>query len=333
MIKIRQATYEDIPRIMKHIDEDWKKGHIMGNDRKMFEFQHVRNGEVFYIIAEDDTTGKIYASMGYMPMAEGDGACMSSMMIRALKNPEERMLGEEMARFFEANMGCRNLISPGIMKRYAKALAALSDNVGMMEHYYRLGKRESFVVARINHYERPDIKKTGVVLEPLETAEQFRSNVDLDEIAKDCPRRSMNYIEHRYYEHPYFSYRVYGLRLNGQLKSAIVMREENVSGAKVLRIVDFFGRDEDLAFAGESFDQLIEEGDYEYIDFYCYGIEGTILRDAGFVRREEKDTNIIPNYFAPFVQENIEIFFYTWHKDKIHVYRGFGDQDRPNHVI
>ncbi len=59
MIRIRQAVYEDIPRIMKFIDEHWKRGHIMGNDRTMFEFQHVRDKEVFYLIAEDDSDGRI----------------------------------------------------------------------------------------------------------------------------------------------------------------------------------------------------------------------------------------------------------------------------------
>lgn len=63
MIRIRQAVYEDIPRIMRFIDEHWKKGHIMGNDRTMFEFQHVRGREVFYILAEDDVDGRIYGSM------------------------------------------------------------------------------------------------------------------------------------------------------------------------------------------------------------------------------------------------------------------------------
>lgn len=333
MIKIRQAVYEDIPRIMQFIDEHWKKGHIMGNDRTMFEFQHVRDDEVFYIIAEDDTDGTIYGSMGYIPMAEEEWCCMSTVMICSLRNPENRMLGDEMSRFFRENIHCKNLISVGVEERYAKLISALGEDViDKLHHYYRLGKRRDFKIAQINHYDVLPIQKAGISLISLNTAEEFREQVILDEIAKDYPRRSLRYIKHRYYEHPYYTYKIWGLRGNDGVRSVIVAREENVKEAKVLRIVDFLGRDEDLACVGKALDQVLAEGDYEYIDFYCYGIKETILQDAGFSLRDKSDNNIIPNYFDPFVKENKEIYFFTWNSSDIHVYRGFGDQDRPNHV-
>lgn len=48
---------------------------------------------------------------------------------------------------------------------------------------------------------------------------------------------------------------------------------------------------------------------------------------------KKNDENIIPNYFSPFVKENIEINFFAWDKNNIHVYRGFDDQDRPGKLI
>lgn len=332
MITIRQAVYEDIPRIMQFIDEHWKKGHIMGNDRTMFEFQHVRDGEVFYIIAEDDTDKTIYGSMGYIPMAEDEWSYMSTVMICSLKNPENRMLGDEMSWFFRENMHCHNVISVGVEERYAKLIAAMGEDViDKLKHYYRLGEKRNFKIAEIHHYDVPTIRKDGIDLVPLNTAEEFRTQVALDEIYKDCPRRGLQYIEHRYYRHPYFTYKVWGLCGEDGIRSAVVAREENANGARVLRIVDFFGRDTDFSYAGKAFDQILADGNYEYIDFYCYGIEDSILRDAGFLLRDERDTNIIPNYFDPFVKENKEIYFYTWDRTHMHVYRGFGDQDRPNH--
>lgn len=334
MIIIRQAVYEDIPRIMRFIDEHWKRGHIMGNDRTMFEFQHVRNREVFYILAEDTDDGKIYGAMGYIPMMEQDWACMSTTMIQSLKNPENRMLGEEMARYFEKNMRCYNVFSVGIESRYAKVLKLLTDtNIQSLKQYYRLGKEREFKIARINHYDVLPVRGGSMLLIPLKTAKEFIGKVDLEEIHKDYPRRSPAYIEHRYYQHPYFSYKIWGLQSEDGMKSAFVAREETLEGAKVLRIVDFFGRDEDLAYIGNELDRILDEEDYEYVDFYCYGIAEEILRKAGFLLREEGDTNIIPNYFDPFEQRNIDLDFYTWYLPNIHVYRGFGDQDRPNHVI
>ena len=112
----------------------------MGNDRTMFEFQHVRDGEVFYIIAEDDVDGRIYSSMGYIPMMEQEWPCMSTVMIQSLNNPENRMLGEEMARYFEKICGTDNLFLWALKKRYARAIAALGGNIEKLNHYYRLGQ-------------------------------------------------------------------------------------------------------------------------------------------------------------------------------------------------
>lgn len=143
MIQIRQARYEDIPKIMKFIDEHWKKGHIMGNDRVMFEFQHVRDKEVFYLIAEDDTDGTIYGAMGYIPMMEQEWPCISTVMIQCLKNPENRMLGSEISSYFEKHIPCYNIFSVGIEKEYAQLISSLDGIIKKLKHYYRLGKKES----------------------------------------------------------------------------------------------------------------------------------------------------------------------------------------------
>lgn len=332
MIQIRQAVYADIPRIMGFIDENWKKGHIMGTDRTMFEFQHVRNKEVFYVLAEDDTDGKIYGTMGYIPMEEQEGACMSTVMIQALNNPENRMLGEEMARFFEQNMKCRNVISVGVNRRYARVIKGIGGAcVDRLRHFYRLAEKKEFRVALIQDCKRLPVLD-GVRMVLLGTPEEFMKEMNLDEISRDYPRKSPAYIIHRYYNHPYYKYQIYGLKDKGGMRCAVVGREEVVEGVKVFRLVDLFGREEKLVACGAELDRIIRENDYEYIDFYCYGIKEDILEKAGFIERVEKDKNIIPNYFDPFLRENIEIYFYTWYLSDIHVYRGFGDQDRPSHV-
>ncbi|MDE6748858.1 MAG: hypothetical protein K2K21_07340, partial [Lachnospiraceae bacterium] len=77
-------------------------------------------------------------------------------------------------------------------------------------------------------------------------------------------------------------------------------------------------------------DRILEELGYEYIDFYCYGISDDIMRQSGFIKRESDDVNIIPNYFEPFEARNVDIYFVSNVLDKLHLYRGDGDQDRPS---
>ena len=50
----------------------------------------------------------------------------------------------------------------------------------------------------------------------------------------------------------------------------------------------------------------------------------------GFLKRTENDPNIIPNYFEPFEQKNVDIYFVSNVMENLHLYRGDGDQDRPS---
>lgn len=97
-----------------------------------------------------------------------------------------------------------------------------------------------------------------------------------------------------------------------------------------MRIVDYVGLDDDLAFLSGEIQELLEQGGYEYADFYQYGIPQDIMNAAGFIRRGEDDPNIIPNYFEPFAAENIDIHFFTSELDGFCIFKADGDQDRPN---
>lgn len=334
MIHIRQAKDADIPRIMEFIDEHWKHGHIMAVSREMFEFQHKSEQEVNYVIAEDSETGKLYGSVGYIVMSMQDGGVISQTMAISLKNDEGRLLAEEMDDFLRGKY--TQSISPGLERRYAKFLDIMSDGkcVGTLSHYYRLGGRKKFRIAVITNYQKlPVVYSHDTKFVIIDTFGIFKDKVCLREIKKMNPKRDMRYIKHRYFEHPFYKYKMFGIEKKGVIDSVIVAREQHVEQAKILRIVDYLGNDMQLAECGSCLDKLIERNGYEYIDFYCYGIDSDIMRKAGFSVVKKNDENIIPNYFSPFVKENIEINFFAWDKNNIHVYRGFGDQDRPGKLI
>ena len=46
--------------------------------------------------------------------------------------------------------------------------------------------------------------------------------------------------------------------------------------------------------------------------------------------RTADDTNIIPNYLNPLLQENIDYCFFTSSTDKFMMFKADGDQDRMN---
>ena len=77
-----------------------------------------------------------------------------------------------------------------------------------------------------------------------------------------------------------------------------------------------------------SYQELMMTDEMKDVLFPIDGIEDKILKAAGFTKREEKDCNIIPNYFEPFDQKNVDIW--VRYKDKNTVFcKADGDQDRP----
>ena len=59
MVAIRRATCEDIPNIMKFMDEHWKPGNILAKNRKFFDWQFVDDDSVNMWIGIDEEDGKM----------------------------------------------------------------------------------------------------------------------------------------------------------------------------------------------------------------------------------------------------------------------------------
>lgn len=338
MFQIRQARLEDIPAIQKFIADNWKENHIMAVSREMFDFQHVYDNEVKYIIAEETDTGEILASMGYMPINTNERPAVSTTMICAPANDEHPLLGNELHTFFWKNIKCFNEISVGVAKKYAYAIARWygdeKKHVSVLKHFFRLNTQMEQWIATGTRYQHQKGYGEAPTLRLLKSKEDFRQWMSLDDLQRTHPYRTEDVLIRRYYEHPFYHYCVYGVCSNDDAlsHSIIVLRVIEVEGHYTLRVIDYVGADENLIGLASSWDLLMQEYHAEYIDFYCYGIDKQILEQSGFCDKEDTDY-IIPDHFEPFERKNIEIFFCCRREiKKPHVYKGFGDQDRPSQI-
>ena len=119
----------------------------------------------------------------------------------------------------------------------------------------------------------------------------------------------------------------------GRIAAYLVTRTvtvEEAGGAKVLRIVDFIGRPEQLPRLGAAIDRIMQAEKAEYADCYCAGISPALFLQAGFVERKEEDAVVIPNYLDPPLYENTEYYYFTNQPDGFVLFKADGDQDRPN---
>ena len=97
-------------------------------------------------------------------------------------------------------------------------------------------------------------------------------------------------MDKRYFKYPHYEYNVYGIYKNGVCDSLVVFRVNESDEGFVLRLVDYIGKPENIGDINGHIDMLMEQYNCEFCDMYCFGADGT---KAGFVLRDENDTNII----------------------------------------
>ena len=333
---IRLASIDDIPYIMKFLDDHWKKGHIMATNRKLFEYEYVHEDEVDFILAIDKNTKKIEALFGFLRCSKDRNGDIWGSMWMVNDNPDNmKLLGVELAKRVYSLTGCRSHIGNGANPKTTIPLRKIffREKTVKMKQYYRLNADiENYEIAVVKEpWISEKLKDTPVYhLKKIESFKELLNSFDIDSV-NGIPHKDSWYVNHRYFEHPVYHYDIYGIQDQKKICRAIFVTRSVVIGKSgVLRIVDYIGDHKMFAGLYDEIGNLISSGNYEYIDFFEYGISDELIEKAGFKNRDEFN-NIIPNYFEPFVQENIDIWAH-YKEDGTTFFKADGDQDRPNIV-
>lgn len=329
--EIRFAKYEEIDEIMKFLEVHWRKGHILARDREFFEYEMVVDGRVNFVIAKDRESGVIRGLHGFLMASKNRDKFDTWGSIWKVIPGSMALLGLEIVRRLEAYTGTRAFLSiGGNAKTTVPILQRVRhfEDVGKMQHFYCVAKRKEYRVAKVAHYE-PFVENRKYQVQYLlfKNMDELERLYDFSHSEESFPYKDRWYIKHRYFEHPIYTYQVYGLLEDEKAQALLICREQEYNGEKVLRIVDYIGKPQLFGGISEFLKASLEK--YEYIDLYCYGFDVSYVRQAGMIELKADDTNIIPNYFAPFVAENIDIWVGT-PKGKAIFFKADGDQDRPN---
>lgn len=332
---IRLAKPEDIPQIMDFLKNYWKEDHILSYDREYFEFEFLERDHVNFILAVDRATYELEAILGFLKSSQTKGKqdiWGSFWKVRDRQN-SEKMLGMELQKRLREWIDYRYHNGIGINPKTALPLVRLflGNTVQKMKQYYMLNDAmDDYRIAVIHH------KPKQVALEGRGKLCRILSFEDLVRQFNICeeeriPYKDEWYVKKKFFQNPRRQYLAYGIYIdNAQMPEAVfIARECSANGAKAFRILDYYGRWEAFVEVGSFLKELMEKEQYEYIDFYHWGFSEEILKRAGFTLREEKDKNIIPNYFEPFVQENVDIWVH-YEKDGTVFFKADGDQDRSN---
>ena len=323
---IRFATMNDIPNIMKFIDKYWRKNHIMSRDMVLFEFQHKWDKEISFVISETDR--KITGLLGYIPYATSDRDV--TLAIWKTNKTTDTMQGINILSFLRKNGDVHTISAPGINPKTISIYKFLGMNTGMMQHWYRLRPVSEYKIAKVINYNIPKCKiSTSIVITEIPN---YNNAIEVFGL-NDCLVRNKQlykseaFIKRRYFSHPSFEYLKYGL-IDSDKKLFIVMRIQKYNESAILRIIDCLGDHELLPYFTSKIDDLMSKYNCEYADCYETGVSYDTFIEGGW-QEVTPSGNIMPDYFAPFEQRNINIYYMS-EIPGVSLFKGDGDMDRPN---
>lgn len=320
-----RAKWEEKAEIEQVYAENWKRLQLF--DDRLFRYFYGDGQEPNFIIVRKKPGYEICGGAGYIKCSENE-AWISALFV---KKGERVTL---MPQLLHHIMSLHEFIYMVDLREYTRAIyeVFLRYPVREMEHYYRSSDQARYRIASISDriIMPPSAMEHQVV--PVRTGAQFRECVTEEVLKRQHPYKSIEYLIKRYFGFPYPQYRydIWGILVDGtRYTTFIVMREQQIDGVRVGRIVDVIGSEAELPGISGFFDQLGKDREYEYIDCLCYGLSEEIMRETGFVLNKG-DANIIPNRLEPLVRENDRIFFATPALDDIRIFRADADMDRPN---
>lgn len=330
---LKVASKNDIDDIMRFIKQEWNANHILALNKSFFEYEYLNeDGTVNFVIAVHKETKEIDAIHAFYKLNEENNDFFGGLW--KSKTGKVPMLGIVLKNFLYNLYEFRSFSAVGSNPKTTIPIQQyFKFKTGKLNHYYLLNDKKDFKIAIIK---QPQMNKkalfNGYHLTLVNSFEELLGLVDFVKNQTIIPYKSPKYINNRYFKHPIYQYDVYLIKHDSiQTNAYLIIREVEANGSKIGRIVDYIGHQKYIKFIGNSLRLLLDEKDYEYIDFYNLGIDKELLFEAGFSLRTSEDGNIIPNYFEPLVQQNVEIYYHVA-TEGCRICKADSDQDRPNRI-
>lgn len=331
--KFRLAKKKDIPLIMKFIKRYWKKKHILGLDRKFFEYEFSSLSRINFMLGLWKKNERLASLQGFIPYSNNKKYLHICGSITLTKpNIKVPFLGiETMKRMLKITKPfsyCGIGTDPVTMKPLVEKF--FNRHTGKMKHYY-------FLNEKIKHYKIALIKrkiKYGKIKKKTKYIEitnfkDLKNKMKFKKKFANLPFKSDKYIKKRYFDHPIYKYKFFLIEKNNLLITReIYLKKFN---RKILSIVDYIGEISKLGHINNLLKNLINKMNYEYIDLMCSRNISNILIKSGFKLKLLEDKNIIPIYFNPFVKKNVDLHYEVSDK-KMLFFKADADQDRPKFI-
>ena len=335
MWNIDFCRLNEVDQLKEFIDKKWSKNHILTRCDDLLFFQHLTDDKINFLIAKDDE-GNIGGILGFILNKKYDSQIKFLDIWGAIwkvdeTNPNTNGLGYLLYKYLIKTLNPDLYGALGVSQIAMNFYKILNYKVGIMNHYYLLNdSTKSFNIAKVGI--NSDYKSFKDINNYTLRVVEDISCVELKHQYK--PQKTIKYLINRYKKHPVYNYIFMGIYRENVIVSIFVCRKIDINNSGCFRIVDIYGNIDNID--GSIFSQLqdfLKNEKAEYIDCINFGIDDSIFNKIGFEKLDHEGKTIIPNYFEPFEQRNIQLeFAYKSNYENVVIFKGDSDQDRPNDI-
>ncbi len=331
---LRFGDNADVGIVTKFIDEHWKPGHILARDRELFEYMYLeRDGRLNFALAFEPLSNELIAILGYISSdALHSRLSLSMWKSRSDAHLRQYKAGLAVLRFLIDGFKPKSIFSTGISADTRDVYRFLGFSCDLMNHHVIVNNEISDFQVIKNPPKRsflqPSSGHAASSLVAITTDEELRrvaNGLDLAETLKDA-----DYLCHRYLNHPRFNYEIREVLLNTETVGILAFRRSFANDRSCIRIIDVVGAELCLRSAIVPLVQEMQQNGDEYIDLLSWGLNGDQIKEIGFTDCRELADCVVPEYFSPFSQTNVDRWLFTNLPETEIIFKGDGDQDRPN---
>jgi len=334
---IRFCKKVELPLLIAFIKNHWQSDHVFVKSTEMIDFQHldIKYNRYNFIIGYNMLTKQIDGILGIIPLSHFDqeldqykDTWGGIWKVRSdVKNEEISNLGANLFSFFN-DYNTHGSIG---MSKIATVLHKIRKyKTGVLNQYFILNNKIiDFKIAKVTDSVVNNVVESNRNNARIKMISDIVKLKDADFKEIYFPRKSINYLYNRFEKHPIYKYKFWEIS-DDKSKVIIATRKIFINNSSVIRIVDVYGRLENFNSLFQQFQEVLQIENAEYIDILNFGISKEVFYKIGFQKLNIKDDIIIPNYFEPFVRENIEINCAFRSQLDYIIFKADADQDRPS---
>lgn len=331
MEKIALCENNDLKNLLIFLKLNWKNENTKFKNIKFFKWLYFNKNSKKYNFVLFKKKNIIRGCLGFFINDNSIKKVVWLSLWLVDQNYRKNVSGLSLLNFLKKKYKNSIIITSGINKKTTPIYKILRFKIAKLNQFYLINPKKKILnLVKVNKQKKYNFKKNDFQI-IIKNKINFLENNKIFQRKEKIYLKDIKYFKKKYQFNPIFKYKFYIIKNTKKIFGFFIGRVCTFNKSKALRLVEFYGCENKISYLGNQFIDIMLKKNYEFIDFYNYGINKNYLEEAGFQINKMKSDTIIPNYFSPFVKKNIDIDVVFWpNNTKIKVFKGDGDQDRPN---